>query len=119
MKIKFCLLFIIVLFLTSCEFGTHFKIENKSNTNIQLVVFSNGPNKINVKNLKKNAQYTGFLDFSENGPNYDGNYGVIVHYFDTVRTKRFGYYSNGIPFNMKYEIIIKNDTIIVNEHFEQ
>ncbi len=117
MKVKLCLLFISTILISSCESGTHFKIENKSDSNIELIIFSNGLNKISVNNLKKKGQYTGFLDFYKNGPKYDGNYNITVHYSDTVINKGFGYYSNGIPSDIFYKVIVKNDTIIVNEYF--
>lgn len=117
MKSKFCILLLGLLFV-SCEYGIHFRIKNNSDYKLGLVVVSNGYDESRIEKIKIGEIKPSFIDFSENGPEHDGNYGVEVHYGDMLRRKRFGYYSNGIPSGVVYEITVKNDTILIEEHRE-
>jgi hypothetical protein len=102
--------------LSSCKHGIKFKVKNRSELLIEKAIITNGVNDVKLKNLANGKTKTLTLDFSNNKLTNDGSYGIKVKFSDRVNlSKKFGYFSNGLPSDSRFEINVTKDTIIVSE----
>jgi len=110
------LLSVLFLFLfISCRLGVDFEVQNKSIKTIDSLFISNGYTQITFRDIKTNETKRGFLDFKKNQPKHDGNYSVDVFSNNLLENEFFGYYTNGLPSNSMYKILIEKDTLIIKE----
>ncbi len=122
---------LIVFFICICSFISCTK--EKDNQVLKLTVLNNSSTEVDILTFYVN---TGFIEHSYTDSIHigkvepqksetvnwelnsldksDGSF--VVHYFieDEKTIKEFGYFSNGILVNKKYEISISQDTITVN-----
>ena len=73
-----------------------------------------GLGKLKLTNLKDNLELSGFIDWSKSKSNTDGSYQIKI-YANKFRQHQFGYYTNGLPLNSGFNILIQKDTINVQE----
>ena len=110
----FIVLFVTVLSCTMLDNKTIFHIENDSDLFITDVEISNGYNKVYIDSLKKTKIENLELKF-ENVPKIDGGYKISFKKESNDVFYNFGYFSNGIPLSVEYDILVKNDTILISE----
>ena len=111
----YILLATISSFSCSNNLGNNFEIKNDTSFEIDSVIVTNGIHQVKLKELKANEKRIGFIDFKIGNPKHDGNYEVKVYNKKQRLKELFGYYSNGMPSNSEFEIILKKDTIVINE----
>lgn len=104
----------IILIVISCKPVVDFEVLNKSNVNIDSLIISNGYDKIRFGRIDVNEAKEGFLEFSREIIN-DGGYSIEFYSREFYKKENFGYYSNGIPSNSSFRIVIEKDTIKINE----
>ncbi len=118
--IKVLILLIVSIYLISCKYDKNndFLVVNMSGNNIDSLKIScsgtDYKNKSNFINLSNNDSILVNLDMN-NLKKIDGNYFIELFFKDKIVNKDFGYYSNGVPTNSIYKLVVKNDTIIVSE----
>ena len=98
---KYILISISVFLLTSCKYGVDFEIQNSNKSNIDSVIVTNGFNSLKFYDITLNEKKEGFLDFKKNNPKHDGQYIMQLYINDSIKSKAFGYYSNGGPSGSK------------------
>lgn len=108
-------LILFILCLVSCTKEVDFKVTNASGTTIDSLVVSNGFNDFNFSKLIDGDIKIKSLNFNEVKVSGDGNYFIKYFFRGKLRLKYFGYYSNGIPLNSGFEVIIKKDTVEIIE----
>jgi len=111
------LLFIISLVtLTACvNSNPKFTIKNNSGTTLDSVSIatSNGLSPSTTSNLNNGETFSGEIIFGDNLIG-DGNYIIEIFSNDTlVRSKGFGYYTNGASLNVSFDVTIFKDSISV------
>lgn len=100
------LIWILAIVLVSCSNGQYCTVINNSNNEVENIVFSNGFDTINHTILKEKEQASLFLDFKK-VPKSDGAYSFKFTQNDTLHSRTFGYYSNGIANDTPFTIEIK------------
>ncbi len=114
---KKLILFFTYFLITSCVNNSkqaHFQINNENNISITNVNISNGVNEIYIDTIKANTNKSILLKF-KNIPRIDGGYKLNYKLNSEYFFRNFGYYTNGVPSNSIYKLVVKNDTIIVSE----
>ncbi len=104
----------VILVVLSCKSGVDFKVLNSSNTTIDSLIISNGYDEIRFSRIYVNETKKDFMEFSSDIKN-DGGYFVECYSEEFYKKENFGYYSNGIPSNTSFSIVIKKNTIKINE----
>ncbi|WP_272023172.1 hypothetical protein [Olleya namhaensis] len=102
-----------ILLSISCKNGVDFELLNNTNTDIDSLIITNGFNNLVIKKIPMNKKKEGFLDFKKNNPRHDGIFNI--RYFNKgkmIKSKSFGYYSNGSPSVKLFNVSIEKDTII-------
>ena len=106
---------LVFIFIFSCKYGVDFEVKNKSNTIIDSLNISNGYDEIRFGIIGIGEVRSEVLKFTNNTPNNDGSYKIEYYYGKLFRKESFGYYSNGIPLNSSFSIVIEKDSIRINE----
>tara|TARA_R110002167_G_scaffold230458_6_gene435683 strand:- start:522 stop:797 length:276 start_codon:yes stop_codon:yes gene_type:complete len=88
-------------------------IDNTTNDLITNIKVTNGFNEVHIDTLKGKTTKELFLDFKSNNTKADGAFEISFKRNLKRESQKFDYYSNGIPSVESYEIVIKNDTVIV------
>ncbi len=120
MKNIFFFYFVIILILTqSCIFKNNpdVKIKNESDYLIDSVILSAHPNskKTVFKNIKPNETRKGNILF-DNVPKTDGASSAVLYFNNKIKRLGLGYYTNGASLDYGFDIVIENDTVIVNHY---
>ena len=109
--------FIFFLFILtfSCQSGVSVEVENQSDEIINKIILSNGLDSLNIEHLEPLEKRNVFLKFNKINK-LDGSYMIEFNMNNQKLIKNFGYYSNGIPTNSSYLLIISKDSISVREY---
>lgn len=119
MRIKEFILFVVVSFC-SCQSNLKAKFEITNETkilidSINIKTFDHNANPKWIK-LKSGQNQLYWLEMT-NLPKVDGDY--LLTYRDSIlKTVRFGYFSNGFPLEKVTNIIIKKDTVIIDQIYD-
>ena len=117
MKVSFILfLFLAIIILISCKYGTDITVENKSDSIIDSIIVQSDFNKIKIKKLEKDELDTFFIDFKNSNHKGDGIFGIQLFNNRKMYNQQFGYFSNGVPSSNDFYISIYNDTIIIDRY---
>ena len=109
------LIFLILILTFSCKSGVDIELNNQSDITIDNIILSNGFDSLNIKSLKPMEKRNVFLKFNKKN-NSDGSYRIECQINNKKIIKNFGYYSNGIPTNSSYLLVISKDSIRVKEY---
>ena len=118
---KLIICFVIMVAFNSCQTNktAHFEILNDSNQTIDSIKIScsgtDYKQKTTVRKIIPNQSEAIILDMNE-VKKVDGNYFMELYVDNHKKVKAFGYYSNGMPSNSVYSLLIKNDTILIREY---
>lgn len=118
MKLRASLLFSLSFLWTSCEYGVDFEVQNDTEKNIDSLVITNGFDSLKLFDIDSEEKKRGFLGFNKNTPKQDGAYTIQLFTKGFSIKKPFGYYSNGLPMAGSYHIIIKKDSIYIEENID-
>lgn len=118
-KLKISIICSLIMFY-SCknEKKSKFQVFNNSKSKIDSIKISCSgtgyKSKSVINKLLANDSLTLTLDMN-NIERVDGNYFIEIFKDSKNTNKAFGYYSNGVPMNCIYRILIEKDTVIVRE----
>ncbi|AMC10252.1 hypothetical protein Lupro_02835 [Lutibacter profundi] len=91
------------------------KIQNKSSVKLDsVIVYATSQDKTVFKNIEIREKKQGIISF-KNVPKTDGGY--LIQVFkdgNLIKENGFGYYTNGGSLNYGFNIMIKNDTILID-----
>lgn len=116
MNAKYSLI-LLILFLTACVNEVDFKVTNASGNTIDSLVVGNGFSSFAFFKMLDGDIKVRSLNFNRTQAELstDGNYFIKYFSGEKLRLEYFGYYSNGIPINSGFEIVIKKDTVEIVE----
>lgn len=113
------ILIITLITLTACvNSNPKFTIKNNSGITLDSVSIatSNSLSPSTTSNLKNEEIFSGEIIFGNNLTG-DGNYIIEIFNNDTlVRSKGFGYYTNGASLNASFDVTIFRDSISIVSH---
>ncbi len=115
MKAQTVQYFFIIFLATSCTYGIPIEIKNSSGQTVEDINITNGFNVVHLESLQSNKSKQVFLDFKDNNSNQDGICSFSFRLNDRKKSRKFGYYSNGIPLNKSFHIDIQKDSIVIEE----
>ena len=92
-----------------------FEIQNLSDFQLENLLISTSSGESNSYLLvQKSCKLSSTLNL-DNVPKTDGDFYIEYYINGEMKTKKFGYYSNGSPLANNYYIVISNDDIIIKE----
>lgn len=104
-----------ILTLLSCTNSVDFNLKNASLNKIDSMVVTNNFDSITINELKVNSEISKELSFLKKQPKNDGNYKVTIFKNGTSKDTTFGYFSNGMPLNKRFNIEISERGFVINE----
>jgi len=108
------------IFICSCEGKrtADFRISNMANITVDSLMINctscSSESELTYKPLEINEQIDLTIDLA-NTPKMDGNYYLKVYLGGEERIKSFGYYTNGYPLPVRYELRILDEEIKISE----
>jgi|SRR5690606_19091730 len=120
---KVALTFITIILMISCVNNNCCKVDfliiNKSSFIIDSIKITNWSSSILTEKFKIEDSLMLSIDFKNTNLKGDGSYAISYYLNEKEHLYNFGYFSNGIPTGVNYEIKIFNDTILIKEQIRE